>query len=135
MSRLFWFVVAFVGIAAVAGVAVLQTPTLDPVVPDPELRRSIHVEVLNGCGEDGIASRTGERLRALGFDVMAIGNSPTYNYPESIVIDRAGNLDYARQVSEALGIENTVQQINPDLFRLEEVTVIIGRDHRRLNLN
>ena len=135
MSRWLLFVVAFVVIAAVGGVAVLQAPTLDPVRPDPELRRDIHVEVLNGCGVDGIAARTGEHLRSLGFDVMAIGNSSTYNYPESIVMDRAGNPDYARQVAEALGIENTIQQINPDLFRLEEVTVIIGRDHRRLNLN
>lgn len=94
----------------------------------------IHVEVLNGCGEDGIARALGNRLRALGFDVITVGNADSYSYPETLVIDRVGKLDYARQVADALGIRNTIQQIIPDPFRIEEVTVVVGGDHPRLDL-
>jgi hypothetical protein len=37
-------------------------------------------------------------------------------------------------VARALGTPNQIQQIAPDPFRIEEVTVIIGRDHTRLDL-
>lgn len=94
----------------------------------------IHVEVLNGCGQDGVARELGNRLRALGFDVITVGNAESYNYPETLVIDRVGKPDYAKQVSEAIGIPNTIQQIIPDPFRIEEVTVVIGGDYRRLEL-
>ena len=95
----------------------------------------IHVEVLNGCGKNGIARQVGRRLRTLGFDVMTLDNAESFNYPESIVIDRVGRPDYVEQVANALGIRNRIQQLVPDPFRIEEVTVVIGRDYRRLGLS
>jgi hypothetical protein len=107
-----------------------------PASPEPSVGtgdfREIHVEVLNGCGTDGIARRVGTHLRSQGFDVMTLGNADHFTYPESMVIDRVGKPAYARQVAEALGVPNVIQQIVPDPFRIEEVTVIIGRDYRSL---
>lgn len=135
MSRWIWFSGLFVALAAAIGLVVLNTPIKvgSSKQKAPPLN-NIHVEVLNGCGINGVAGRVGQHLRSLGFDVMAIDNAEAFTYPESIVVDRAGKPEYARHVAVALGIENTIQQINPDLFRLEEVTVIVGRDYRRLKL-
>lgn len=99
-----------------------------------EVLRSIHVEVLNGCGADGLARRAGLYLREYGFDVMTMENARSFNYPESIVLDRVGKPEYARLVAEALGIKHSLQQKVADPFRIEEVTVIIGRDYHRLEL-
>ena len=101
-------------------------------VPVSAPTHDIHVEVLNGCGQDGIARAMGNRLRALGFDVITVENAESFNYPETLVIDRVGKLEYARQVANAIGVANTIQQIVPDPFRIEEVTVVIGGDYRRL---
>ena len=110
----------------------------EPLVEEPEpVRQSykhMKVEVLNGCGVDGLARIVGRRLRDLGFDVMTLENADSFGFPESIVVDRIGKMSEADRVGDALGIANRIQQIIPDPFRIEGVTVIVGRDYRRLGL-
>ena len=124
----------FVCLTSAIGFALYRPQRTTPVASAAEPTKNIHVEVLNGCGKDGIAQQVGQHLRSLGFDVMTWTNAGSFNYPESMVIDRVGNPGYARQVAEALGIQNQIQQIIADPFRIEQVTVIIGRDYPRLNL-
>jgi hypothetical protein len=92
----------------------------------------IQVDVLNGCGISGAASASTSYLRARGFDVVEIRNYKTFDVQESIVIDRRGELKYARRVAYALGIsqENIVQQINDDYY--VDVSVVVGRDYASL---
>lgn len=96
--------------------------------------RTVKVEVLNGCGVQGIARRYAELLRQKGFDVVNGdgGNAENFGFLESVVVDRAGDMEKARAVAQALGIRHCVQQIRLDPYRIEEVTVIIGKDFDRL---
>jgi hypothetical protein len=138
MSRIaLWACAA--GVVAVAGILAVRSwevaPTVAGTAGSPRVAHSsFHVEVLNGCGVDGIARRVGVTLRQRGFDVMTMENAETFGYPESMVLDRVGKPEYARLVAEALGIPNHLQQKVADPFRIEEVTVIIGHDYRRLSL-
>ncbi len=97
-------------------------------------RKEIRVEVLNGCGTSGAAGQVGRYLRTTGFDVMTVDNAGSFNYPETLVIDRVGNPEYAARVAEVLGTPNRIQQIIPDPFRIEQVTVIVGGDYKRFGL-
>jgi len=92
----------------------------------------IQVDVLNGCGIGGAASASTSYLRARGFDVVEIRNYKTFDVQESLVIDRRGELEYARRVAYALGIskKNIVQQINDDYY--VDVSVVVGRDYASL---
>lgn len=92
----------------------------------------IQLEVLNGCGIDGVAEEYTEYLRSKNFDVVNMGNYFSYDVDYSLVIDRTGNLNSAKGVAEALGIESNkiAQQINDDY--LLDVTVIIGKDFNQL---
>jgi hypothetical protein len=92
----------------------------------------IQVDVLNGCGIGGAASAATSYLRARGFDVVEIRNYKTFDVQESLVIDRRGDLEYARRVAYALGIgaKNIVQQINDDYY--VDVSVVVGRDYQSL---
>jgi hypothetical protein len=65
---------------------------------------------------------------------MTLGNAENFNFPETLVIDRVGKPEYAQQVADMLGTTNHIQQKTPDPFRIEEVTVIIGRDYHRLEI-
>jgi hypothetical protein len=130
-------------LASVAGIVLLgvalrpqwgssaQTPASTPV---PALRGSFRVAVLNGCGDPHVAARMTRRARSLGIDVIHEGNASSFDFVESLVIDRTGDLERARGVASTLGIPHTIQQISDDDYRLEEVTVIIGRDYTRLRL-
>ena len=127
-----WLLVPLVVLASLLGLRRAWDQRVSHAPRKASASRNIHVEVLNGCGKNGIARQVGRHLRTLGFDVMTLDNAESFNYPESIVIDRVGKPDYVGQVADALGIRNRIQQLIPDPFRIEEVTVIIGRDYRRL---
>ena len=137
MTRWIWALGGLLFVASVAFVAISNRAPIPEAtsIATPERYGGIHVEVLNGCGVDGVAHQVSRQLRSLGFDVMSWTNAPSFNYPESIVIDRIGKPEFARKVADALGIHNQIQQIIPDPFRIEQVTVIVGRDFKHLTLS
>lgn len=88
------------------------------------------VEILNGCGISGIAARTHEYLRGSGFDVVNVENARAFDYGETLVIDRGGDVRVARRLARLLGTGNVIRQVRPDLML--QVTVILGSDYRQL---
>jgi hypothetical protein len=96
--------------------------------------KDIRVEVLNGCGEAHVVDQFSRLLRAAGFDVIKAGNARSFSYLETLVLDRSGKREYADEVARTLRIQAVIQQIKDDPYRIEDVTVIIGRDHRKLGL-
>lgn len=110
-------------------------PNPEPIArARPDSMRRIRIEVLNGCGVSGVAEKVGRYLREAGFDVMTWKNADSFNYPETMVIDRTGNLENARRVANAMGLRTHIQQIVHDPYRIEQVAVIIGRDYDRLSI-
>ena len=83
----------------------------------------IRVEVLNATPTRGLARRATLYLRDLGFDVVAIGTA-SERRDSTLVIDRAGNGDWARLVSGALG--NAPIEARPDASGYLDVTVLLG---------
>ena len=134
MIRRIWIFGLLIAAAFFFGYSFRLHREATPSPPEPRGDKEIHVEVRNGCGTDGVARQVGRYLRLIGFDVMTVDNAESFNYPETLVIDRVGNTEYARRVAEALGTQNQIQQIIPDPFRIEQVTVIVGRDYKRLAL-
>lgn len=105
--------------------------TAEPVL-DPSVFQ-IQVEVLNGCGEQGIGQRVMRFLRERGFDVIHIDNADHFEYRETIVLDRRGKngpSEAARAVGGALGTPNVLLQRNDE--RMVDVSVVIGRDYAEL---
>jgi hypothetical protein len=99
--------------------------TPSTVAADPHGRR-VSVEVLNGAGDPGAASRVTRVLRDAGYDVKTYGNAPSYDYDDTLVIDRSGVAGAARSVADALGVTEIVSEPRPDLF--VDATIILGRD-------
>jgi hypothetical protein len=136
-EKALWLLASIAGIVLL-GVALLPQWEPSARTPEPEpapaLEGSFRVSVLNGCGDLRVAARMTRKARALGLDVIHEGNASSFGFLESLVIDRTGNLERARDVARALGIPHTIQQISDERYRLEEVTVIVGRDYKRLGL-
>lgn len=89
--------------------------------------RVIRVEVLNGCGVSGMASRLGMLLRGQGFDVLNVGNANNFRYQEMLVLARTDELEMAYQVAKLIGTENVL--LDPEADSLVDVTVIIGKGY------
>jgi len=117
---------------AIAGRRIADSQTaLDSLSHLPE---PIWVEVLNGCGVSQVAAHLTKKVRTLGMDVIDEGNAESFSFLQSMVVDRRGDLDLARRVAAALGIPHCIQQIRDDPSRLAAVSIIIGRDYKRLKL-
>lgn len=85
------------------------------------------VLVLNGCGVEGIGQRTARRLRELGLDVVDFRNADSFDYTESMVVDRTGDMASAVVVARLINVRSVIQQI-PET-PLVDVIVIVGSDY------
>ncbi len=137
-EKILWLLAAVAGIVLLVA-ALRQEPeqvekTGQALEPSPSLQGPIRVEVLNGCGVPQIAARLTRKARALGLDVIHEGNATSFDFLHTMVIDRSGDQSKARQVAAVLGIPHCIQQITEDVFRLADVSIIIGRDYRQMNL-
>ncbi len=89
--------------------------------------KNVRVQVLNGCGVRGAGREVAYELRLKGYDVADVGNARTFDFPESIVIDRKGG-GRAREIARALGVENVIiQRIEGSQY---EATMIVGKDFK-----
>lgn len=85
----------------------------------------IRVEVLNASNVQGLALRATRHLRDRGFDVVYFGTEREKR-DSTIVLDRAGQTEWARLVAAALGGVQTDSQ--PGSLRSLDVTVLLGPD-------
>ena len=94
--------------------------------------KNIKVEILNGCGIQGIAAKTSEFLRSKHrIDVVRSDNADRYDYSKTIIIGRNEDLDKILSISNAFGISinnaNHIQHI-PDETLGVDVTIVLGKD-------
>jgi hypothetical protein len=86
----------------------------------------VRVEVLNSGGSPGAARGATDRLRDMGFDVVFFGNADSFDRDSSVVLDRAGHVEAARSVADALGIRKVRSEPDSNLYL--DVSVMLGRD-------
>jgi len=93
----------------------------------------IQVQVLNGSGVPKLGDKFSRFLRSKNVDVVEIGNYIVSYIDYTMVIDRTGNREKALAVASMLGVKNesVFTQKNKNYFL--DVSVIIGRDFRKLN--
>lgn len=135
-------VIGFLGVLLVVLLIALFSRILYPRIvtnraqEDPALiSEVIQLEVLNGCGITGIATRFTDKLREYGFDVVETGNYDHFDVSNTFVISRSGQMENAYRVADALGISHQqVLREQASEFYLD-VTLIIGSDYESLNLN
>lgn len=141
-EKILWLLAGATGtiILTIAAWPAFDSQSIDPSVaplaaaqPAP-LQQAIRVEILNGCGVPQAAARLTRRARQIGLDVIHEGNADHFGYQHTLVIRRGGSPERAEQVAAVLGIPHLIdQQVDQD-FRLADVTIVIGRDFKRINL-
>lgn len=120
------------GIEVTSKPQVTTTTHNDPAVP-PDAITPLKVQILNGCGVNGLAADSKTWFIRNGYDVRDVGNADRNNYEKSRIIDRSGNLTAARELAKLLNLDES------QIFRLEgppsrqfDLTFVIGNDNQRL---
>ncbi len=90
----------------------------------------VKVEVLNGSGVSGLASRVGDILKEKGYEVVRIGNADDTEYTSTHVYDRTGHGDNAMEIANILDVKE--YKVEPDDDAIADVTVILGKDSSNL---
>jgi len=93
-------------------------------------RQRVSVEVLNGSGIQGAASRVSDRLRDMGFDVKTFGNARDFDHSQSVLLDRSGREWAIQEIADSLGGVPIENEPAPELYL--DATLILGPDWERL---
>ena len=99
-----------------------------PAASAPAPAGRVRVEVLNASGRPGLAREGTRVLRDRGFDVVSFGNAEGFSPDTSLVLDRTGRIETARQVADAVGIRRVHSRPDANLYL--DATVVLGRDWR-----
>ena len=133
--------IGFLGVLLLILLAALATRFVFPriaserVSEDPTLISSvIQMQVLNGAGVPGLATRYTGSLRQYGFDVVETGNFDHFDVENTLVISRSGQMENARRVARAIGVSERyiLREESPDYYL--DITLVIGADYETLNL-
>ncbi len=93
----------------------------------------IKVEVLNGCGEKGIAALTADFLRTEHIDVVRSENADNFDYERTMLISRSDNQYNLKTIASALNFEIDDENrvlIQHDSASDVDLTLILGKDYR-----
>jgi hypothetical protein len=99
-----------------------------PAAPVRPPTGRVRVQVLNATRTSGLARTATDVLRDRGFDVVEMGNARGFSPDSSVVLDRVGHVEPARQVADALGIRRVESKRDSNLVL--DVTVVLGSDWR-----
>lgn len=105
--------------------------------------RIIRLQILNGCGVDGLAEKMDKAFRESGtealFDIIDKGNAQVFNFEKTLVIDRKGDEAKSGSFSWPASLVAEMLKAGPDQLILQkfsenlldiDVTVIVGADYQ-----
>jgi len=93
----------------------------------------ITIEILNGCGEKGIAAKTSDFLRLEHIDVIRSENADNFDYDNTILIQHSDDLYNVKTVAKIMEFDlNSSDRVLflPDSDADVDLTLIIGSDYR-----
>ena len=111
-------------------------PALTVAAHDNSLFRDIEVEVLNGCGINGLAQQFTDYLRDKHLDVIRTEDADNFHYDKTIVILRRDEFKKVAQVAKLLDIsprDSIRVFVDPDGSLLTDVTIVIGSDYLNIS--
>lgn len=100
-----------------------DAPTASPDVP------AVHLLILNGSGEPGLAREVGLLAAGIGCLAEGVGNAPGGPAPESLLVNRRLPAPRARALAERLGVPLLTEW---DGRTTEDAVLLLGRDHARV---
>jgi hypothetical protein len=93
----------------------------------------IKIEVLNGCGEKGIAAKVADFLRTEHIDVIRSENADNFDYDRTILIHRSGNLYDLKTLAKVLNFDISNEArvlIQPSTSADVDLTLVLGKDYQ-----
>jgi len=105
-------------------------PTIDSVDKSTGLDRSeLTVEVQNGSGVAGAAGEASDQLKALGYDVVLVGNADNFDYEKTVIQVKSTKSQFLSLLKKDLGTNYNIGTASADLTATSsaDALVIVGK--------
>jgi hypothetical protein len=101
------------------------------------LEKKIQLEILNGCGESGVAKKLSDLLKKSTYDIVNSGNyiergKINWNVAETRIISQVSNPQNARDLADVMGVLYSNVEIFENPSPIADITVVIGKDYNTL---
>ena len=89
---------------------------------------ALKIEILNGNGYAGVATHTAAFLKKKGVPTHSIGNSQSFDYDNTLIVDWKGNLEKSLYLSKLLNIKASNIVVYDRQSKPIDVTLVLGKD-------
>lgn len=99
--------------------------------PTPELNKDdLKIQILNGTGTEGEATKVADLLKDAGFTNIETDNADSYDNTTTIISAKSGALEFAEEMKEALSEDFDSITVDEDLDEDSDFDVVIttGRE-------
>jgi len=101
------------------------------------IEKKIQLEILNGCGETGVAKKLTDLLKKSNYDIVNSGNyiqrgKINWDVNESKIIDQMDKQDEARKLADIMGILYSNVETFENPSPIADLTIVIGKDYKTL---
>jgi hypothetical protein len=110
----------------------LNANTDVPAIPAENLK----IEVLNGCGVNGLAGKYAALLKERGFDPVKTENYENGTTARTYIIDRLSpKMENGLKMAKALSLPKEYVSYQADDKRMVAVSLILGQDYKTIPAN
>ena len=107
-----------------------QTKTL--LLPSPQILaldlKNSAIEVSNGNGRTGMASRSADFFRGFGFNIKRITNAPNFRFEESVIFYKDEYLQIAKELSAIIPGAQTLKRVETLERATIGIKIVLGKD-------
>jgi anionic cell wall polymer biosynthesis LytR-Cps2A-Psr (LCP) family protein len=91
-------------------------------------KTAVTIELLNGSGEKGLANTAATLFESYGYQVVSVGNAPSFDYAKTVMYDNDGDKTTFQQVANVINCKNFGDATALPGLRKANITVILGKD-------
>ena len=103
-------------------------------ISEKNIGRKVQVQVLNGCGEKGVAQLYTNFLRNSGYDVIEYDNAKHFDFEKTkIKIHNKEHDFFETEIINLLKIQPSEIEYNYSKNIFFDMTIIVGQDFKNLN--
>lgn len=100
----------------------------------PNATAALKLEILNGCGAQGIGKKFADFLEKSGFAAVNVDNFDNFDMPNTIIVDRKSkNRLLGLRVAESLGLPASAVTYQEEQSNDADVTIVIGKDYPKVD--
>ena len=103
------------------------------------IEKKIQLEILNGCGEKGVAKLLTDLLKKSNYDIVNSGNymqkgKVNWDVSETKIIDQIGKDENAKDLADLMGIQYSNVEVFENPSPISDITIVIGKDYKTLEI-